>query len=169
MKRENIITAYIKGKPHQNFDVDPLMSPYGIEQRVKSIGDWLHDLGHESVRVTYSVLNSISSTYLELMEYIPSEDHFNAFPYSPYLHGQLYYQSNSQEAYDLILKPVNTKRGAPNGRTNYGSHDNVLGKVYDRKVVLHQGYDKGGAYWGIGKQLRVKFTKDLDYVQFYRR
>lgn len=29
-------------------------------------------------------------------------------------------------------------------------------------------YDKGGAYWGIGSQLRVSYTKDLAYINFYR-
>ena len=29
-------------------------------------------------------------------------------------------------------------------------------------------YDKGGAYWGIGKRLRVSYTKDLKYINFYR-
>lgn len=43
-------------------------------------------------------------------------------------------------------------------------------KVFDCSVPLSGdgAYDKGGAYWGIGKQLRVSYTKDLSYVEFYR-
>lgn len=71
---------------------------------------------------------------------------------------------------DWILKKVNTKYGAPLGRRDIGkfpTDSNI--KIYDRIVVLdRQGYDKGGAYWGLGPQLRVSFTKDLSYVHFYR-
>ena len=43
-------------------------------------------------------------------------------------------------------------------------------KVYDCAVPMSSdgAYDKGGAYWGIGAQLRVEYTKDLKYVRFYR-
>ena len=29
-------------------------------------------------------------------------------------------------------------------------------------------YDKGGAYWGCGAELRVSYTKDLSFIRFYR-
>lgn len=42
-------------------------------------------------------------------------------------------------------------------------------KVFDCAVPMSDGaYDKGGAYWGLGKQLRVSYTKDLTYINFYR-
>jgi hypothetical protein len=41
--------------------------------------------------------------------------------------------------------------------------------IFDSAVPMSDGaYDRGGAYWGIGKQLRVKYTKDLTYIKFYR-
>lgn len=45
-----------------------------------------------------------------------------------------------------------------------------LPKIFDCRVPLpYDGaYDKGGAYWGCGEQLRVSYTKDLSYIQFYR-
>lgn len=43
-------------------------------------------------------------------------------------------------------------------------------KIYDCAVPMTDGaYDRGGAYWGIGNQLRVEYTKDLSYVRFYRK
>lgn len=81
-----------------------------------------------------------------------------------------------------ILTKVNTKTGAPMGRNNIippnlliitypkkfliGREE--LKPIYDCKIELRQGYDKGGAYWGIGKELRVSYTKDLTYISFYR-
>lgn len=42
-------------------------------------------------------------------------------------------------------------------------------KVYTKRVRLDSGgYDQGGAYWGLGSPLYVRFTKDLKFVQFYR-
>jgi len=80
-----------------------------------------------------------------------------------------------------IITKVNTKYGAPMGRANVGKQPVTVVsgrnnrivkknqvKVYDRRVTLNEGYDKGGAYWGIGPELRVRFTKDLSYVEFYR-
>lgn len=81
-----------------------------------------------------------------------------------------------------IISKVNGKYGAPMGRTNVGSQpitvvrgnagrickcDQV--RVYDKRVPMSEpGYDKGGAYWGIGRELRVRYTKDLSYIEFYR-
>ena len=73
---------------------------------------------------------------------------------------------------DKIITPVNQKNGAPMGRPSYNKSngrykdDTVL---YDCPVPMDGAYDKGGAYWGLGSQLRVKYSKDLTYVKFYRR
>ena len=87
------------------------------------------------------------------------------------------------QAFHQILRKVDTSRGAPMGRSNVGKQpvtvtrgrngrickcDQV--KVYQRRVSLpYDGaYDRGGAYWGIGKPLYLRFTKDLSYVEFFR-
>jgi hypothetical protein len=75
---------------------------------------------------------------------------------------------------DKIITRVNGQYGAPHARNNIGlpPTDNV--KVYDCRVPLSSdpAYDKGGAYWGLpdrrGNWVRVKYTKDLSYVEFYR-
>jgi len=34
-------------------------------------------------------------------------------------------------------------------------------KIFDCAVPMRSGgYDRGGAYWGMGSQLRVRYTKD---------
>lgn len=51
---------------------------------------------------------------------------------------------------------VNCKYGAPMGRAGERSEHNILeeGKFYLMRVPLNSGgYDKGGAYWGIGAPL----------------
>jgi hypothetical protein len=86
------------------------------------------------------------------------------------------------QAFRQIMYEVDTKYGAPMGRSNVGSQpiqvsrgtgrickcDQV--KVYQRRVALpYDGaYDRGGAYWGCGRPLYVRFTKDLQYVEFFR-
>jgi hypothetical protein len=85
---------------------------------------------------------------------------------------------------DKIITPVNSQYGAPMGRSNVlpqeytvvntGRQFLVVNKaskrIFDCAVPMCDGaYDKGGAYWGMGKQLRVKYTKDLSYIEFYRR
>jgi len=76
-----------------------------------------------------------------------------------------------QYAISKIVCDVNCKFGAPMGRSNKGvKPSNPKVKIFDRKVPMSESaYDKGGAYWGIGAELRVEFTKDLSYVKFYRR
>ena len=85
---------------------------------------------------------------------------------------------------DKIITKVDCKYGAPMGRHNIGQFpptitsgphcrifkcNNIKNKVFDCAVpMLSGGYDRGGAYWGIGRQLRVSYTKDLTYVKFYR-
>lgn len=83
---------------------------------------------------------------------------------------------------DKIITNVSTKYGAPMGRNNEGTRPGTItsGKnnrivksnqitVFDCKVTLIQGYDKGGVYWGSGDELRVSYTKDLKYIEFYRK
>ena len=80
-----------------------------------------------------------------------------------------------------IITEVSTKFGAPMGRINVGTRpvtitsgpNNKIFKcnqkrVFDCAVPMNGAYDKGGAYWGLGSQLRVSYTKDLTYVNFYR-
>lgn len=84
---------------------------------------------------------------------------------------------------DKIITKVNGQYGAPMGRHNVGTRPVTIIsgpngrifkknqiKVYDCAVPMRGdgAYDKGGAYWGIGKQLRVAYTKDLSYIEFYR-
>ena len=84
-----------------------------------------------------------------------------------------------------VVTEVNTKYGAPMGRSNViPQHYNILDtpikcviigngivqRYYDKRVPMIDGvYDIGGAYWGIGSELRVRFSKDLQYIEFYRR
>lgn len=70
---------------------------------------------------------------------------------------------------DKIVTNLSTKFGAPMGRSNVGEKPSDK-KVFDCKVPMVDGaYDKGGAYWGMGSELRVSYTKDLTYVNFYRK
>lgn len=68
-----------------------------------------------------------------------------------------------------VITKVNTRFGSPMGRYNVGSKPKQPTKIYDKRVPMIDGaYDKGGAYWGIGRELRVRFTADLSYIEFYR-
>jgi hypothetical protein len=71
---------------------------------------------------------------------------------------------------DKIITQVSGKYGAPMGRVNVGTRPDDQ-KIYDCAVPMsgYGEYDKGGAYWGLGKQLRVSYTKDLSYIEFYRK
>jgi hypothetical protein len=54
------------------------------------------------------------------------------------------------------------------GRDSVGTAPTDGTRVYDSRVPLIDGcYDKGGVYWGSG-HIRVKYTKDLSYIEFYR-
>lgn len=70
---------------------------------------------------------------------------------------------------DKIIDKVDNLYGSPMGRANVGTEPTDK-RVFCRKVPLSGdgAYDKGGAYWGIGRELRVKYTKDLSYIEFYR-
>jgi hypothetical protein len=70
---------------------------------------------------------------------------------------------------DIVTK-VNAKYGAPMGRGNRGERPDGE-KIYSKRVPMCRccgAYDIGGAYWGIGKELRVEFNKDLSYVKYFR-
>jgi hypothetical protein len=56
------------------------------------------------------------------------------------------------------------------GRDNIGSPPDPRtgNRTWDRAVMLDQGYDEGGAYWGGENNLRVRYTLDLQYIHFYR-
>lgn len=99
--------------------------------------------------------------------------------YTLYIHNQ---KPNKMKI-DQLIPEVSTKYGAPMGRTNKGNQPVIITsgpnsrivkknqvKVYDKRVPMSNcgAYDKGGAYWGIGPELRVRFTKDLQYIEFYR-
>lgn len=88
-----------------------------------------------------------------------------------------------------IISPIDCEYGAQMGRPNVlpqmysivdtgGSHKFIVinkqsrnaKRVFDCAVPMNYdgSYDRGGAYWGMGTQLRVRYTKDLAYVEFYR-
>lgn len=73
-------------------------------------------------------------------------------------------------AYGMIIKKLDTRLGAPMGRPNVGTKNDTNHKqVFDRRVLICSGgYDAGGAYWGLGAELRVSYTKDLSFIRFYR-
>ena len=75
----------------------------------------------------------------------------------------------SIDAYNKIICNVNSKYGAPMGRCNKGIKP-INTRIFNRAVPLvYDGvYDKGGAYWGSPSNLRVEYTKDLQYIKFYR-
>ena len=68
-----------------------------------------------------------------------------------------------------IITNVSSKHGSPMGRLNVGTKPKDK-KIYDCYVPMscYGDYDKGGAYWGLGNPLRVSYTKDLSYIEFYR-
>lgn len=84
-----------------------------------------------------------------------------------------------------VITEVGTSRGAPMGRSNIGYTPPTIQsekkgeffakkqtKIYDKRVPMCSccgAYDIGGAYWGYGKELRVRFTADLSYIEFYRK
>ena len=72
---------------------------------------------------------------------------------------------------DKIIGNANSVYGAPMGRSNVGTKPTDNTRIFDCAVPMCNtgDYDRGGAYWGIGKQLRVSYTKDLSYINFYRR
>lgn len=89
----------------------------------------------------------------------------------------------TQSTLSKIITKVNCTYGAPMGRNNIGERPTTITSGRNCKIVKTNqitifdcyipmsdaAYDKGGVYWGIGsKPLRVAYTKDLSYVEFYR-
>jgi len=81
-----------------------------------------------------------------------------------------------------IVTEVNCKYGAPMGRPNIGKPPITITsgndcrivksnqiKTYIKRVNLIDGYDIGGAYWGMPNNLYVMFTKDLSYLEYIRK
>lgn len=68
---------------------------------------------------------------------------------------------------EKILYHENLSAGAPMGRSNRGKRPTDK-RIFDCKVELSEGYDRGGAYWGNASELRVAYTQDLKYIEFYR-
>lgn len=61
-----------------------------------------------------------------------------------------------------FISPVSCKYGAPMGRhTGPDYLDTDAGRIYLRRVYLDKGgYDKGGAYWGLGAPLWEALDQD---------
>jgi hypothetical protein len=61
-----------------------------------------------------------------------------------------------------FITKVNSTYGAPMGRHTGAEYlDSSAGKVYLRQVPLDTGgYDRGGAYWGIGQTLWETLDQD---------
>ena len=97
---------------------------------------------------------------------------FQAFPDNFETYDFLNYDeimSIFEKPIDKILYKCDCRSGAPMGRCDIGTRPTNQ-RIYDCKVSLcSQGYDKGGAYWGFGGELRVSYTKDLSYIEFYRK
>ena len=74
---------------------------------------------------------------------------------------------NSKQAYKEILSPRSSTFGSALGRYNTGTKPENT-RVFDRVVnSSRDGYDVGGAYWGLAGELRVEYTADLSFIHFY--
>lgn len=73
-----------------------------------------------------------------------------------------------QEFRAIVFPNVSTKYGAPLGRTDLVRPTGAEGYIYDRKVPMCEGYDRGGAYWGLPHNLRCRFTADGLFIHYYR-
>lgn len=80
-------------------------------------------------------------------------------------------RARSKDLYDKLVSKVNCRYGAPMGRNSnvpsFFDWDSV--QYFDRAVPLDDGgYDRGGAYWGLGAPMRVRYSKDGEFFTFYR-
>lgn len=64
---------------------------------------------------------------------------------------------------DKIITKSSGKYGAPMGRNSIGNRPGNK-TIFDCRVSM----SSCGAYWGIGGELRVSYTKDLQFIKFYR-
>lgn len=72
-----------------------------------------------------------------------------------------------QRTIDKIITAVNCQYGAPMGRSGIGEKP-ATKKIFDCYIPMSGGYDRGGAYWGLPDNVRVSYTRDLSYIEFYR-
>ena len=88
----------------------------------------------------------------------------------------------TQEKYKKPFNvPVYSKYGAPMGRKNIVNKENIKilmesTNFYCSRVDLVEGYDKGGAYWGIDERLycaysflKIHNTPNFYYSQIFTR
>ena len=74
------------------------------------------------------------------------------------------------DMFNKVVCPVNLRYGAPMGRQSNPPKSWEGIPRYDRKVLLDSGgYDKHGAYWGLGGELRLRISKDFQNWEFYRK
>lgn len=67
------------------------------------------------------------------------------------------------------VAPVDCKWGAPMGRAESAPRPTPKTRWHLRRLkVNRQGYDTGGAYWGVGKPLFHAQTEFGDLVRYYR-
>lgn len=79
-------------------------------------------------------------------------------------------QRMTPERFEAIAFPkVDCSHGAPMGRRSVGEEPTDGTKIYDRWLPMGDGYDKGGAYWGIPHNVRCRFTADGSFIKYYRR
>jgi hypothetical protein len=71
--------------------------------------------------------------------------------------------------YTKFVGQTNTTHGAQHGRGSSLSPRPTDQKIYEKHVPLTEGYDRGGAYWGIGSPLYLEFTADLTWWRFVRK
>lgn len=65
--------------------------------------------------------------------------------------------------------PVNSRYGAPMGRSNVGGTDDTPIVLTLRLVPFHDGdYDPGGAYWGSPANLWCAWSPDRSVIQYVR-
>lgn len=57
---------------------------------------------------------------------------------------------------------VSSMYGAPMGRRSYNLNNYSGEPLHLRRVPLNQGYDTGGAYWGVGNPLYCAFGHLMD-------
>lgn len=67
-----------------------------------------------------------------------------------------------------IIPDVRAAFGAPMGRPSFNVSESLEGLTARVVTIDGQGYDLGGAYWGIGAPVIVAFKDDLSTVSFWR-
>jgi len=84
-------------------------------------------------------------------------------------HGHVVLSDMSFDLQREILYPdVSSKYGAPMGRANEGEAPAKGIKLHTAHIWLEEGYDEGGAYWGTPNNLMARFTRDGEFIEYYR-